>query len=311
MKEENPSPALLILILFCIRILFMRLSPVSLNKLFRSVWPGLMTLLIQIFRREKSGKNMNLLLAALKVIELIHALELEEFHMHKWMFVFDCTLCLPRLWRQDWPCRRGVHQEAAWDFKSFRLQAILDQPAAQSPLYVYLPPITLPYVTVCNCHTPTQDNREGIKGGFGRVAEYNGVQSAAIHHGPEPAARIGVQGRDRESYLRGLHLPGRVHLPDPVIMLCIPSLLSHSLADLCYINCESSHQTMRTGLNMISLISSIFSSRCCTRSLRLCISTESSTIRKFVYTCFFSFSTMLAYLARNDRTSSSAARLIS
>lgn len=101
MKEENPSPALLILILFCIRILFMRLSPVSLNKLFRSVWPGLMTLLIQIFRREKSGKNMNLLLAALKVIELIHALELEEFHMHKWMFVFDCTLCLPRLWRQD------------------------------------------------------------------------------------------------------------------------------------------------------------------------------------------------------------------
>lgn len=76
MKQENPSPALLILILFCIRILFMRLSTISLNKLFRSVWPSLITLLIQIFKKEKAAKNINLQLAALKVIELVHALEL-------------------------------------------------------------------------------------------------------------------------------------------------------------------------------------------------------------------------------------------
>ena len=77
MKQDNPSPALLILILFCIRILLMRLSTISLNKLFRSVWPSLITLLIQIFKKEKASKNLNLQLAALKVIELIHALELE------------------------------------------------------------------------------------------------------------------------------------------------------------------------------------------------------------------------------------------
>lgn len=76
MKQDNPSPALLILILFCIRILLMRLSTISLNKLFRSVWPSLITLLIQIFKKEKASKNLNLQLAALKVIELIHALEL-------------------------------------------------------------------------------------------------------------------------------------------------------------------------------------------------------------------------------------------
>jgi hypothetical protein len=74
MKQEKPSPALLILILFCIRILFMRLSSNALNKLFRSVWPSLITLLIQIFRKEKAPKQINLQLAALKVIELIHAL---------------------------------------------------------------------------------------------------------------------------------------------------------------------------------------------------------------------------------------------
>lgn len=77
MKQEDASPSLLILILFCIRILLMRLSVISLNKLFKSVWPSLITLLIQIFRKEKTGKNINLQLAALKVIELIHAMELE------------------------------------------------------------------------------------------------------------------------------------------------------------------------------------------------------------------------------------------
>jgi hypothetical protein len=77
MKQDDAPPALLILILFCIRILLMRLSAISLNKLFKSVWPSLITLLIQIFGREKAGRNVNLQLAALKVVELIHAMELE------------------------------------------------------------------------------------------------------------------------------------------------------------------------------------------------------------------------------------------
>jgi len=76
MKEENSSPALLILMLFCIRILFMRLSQTSLNKMFKSIWPGLISILIQIFnsKEKKKNKNINLILAALKVVELVHAL---------------------------------------------------------------------------------------------------------------------------------------------------------------------------------------------------------------------------------------------
>ena len=75
MREENPSPSLLILILFCVRILFLRLSQASLSRMFRSIWPGIIILLVQIFSKEKGlTKNTNLLLAGLKVIELVHAL---------------------------------------------------------------------------------------------------------------------------------------------------------------------------------------------------------------------------------------------
>jgi len=91
MKQEEAAPALLILILFCIRILLMRLSVITLNKIFRSVWPSLITLLIQIFKKDKAQKNPNLLLAALKVIDLVHALEIEDFMLHRWIFLFDCT----------------------------------------------------------------------------------------------------------------------------------------------------------------------------------------------------------------------------
>ena len=91
MKQEDASPALLILILFCIRILLMRLSAVSLNKLFKSVWPSLITLLIQVFRARDPPRPPALQLAALKVVELLHAMKLEEFMLHRWLFVFDCN----------------------------------------------------------------------------------------------------------------------------------------------------------------------------------------------------------------------------
>lgn len=77
MKEgETSHPALLILILFCIRILIIRLSQNVLNKMFKTIWPSLMTLLMQIFERRKVSRNPNLILAGLKVVELVTAMEL-------------------------------------------------------------------------------------------------------------------------------------------------------------------------------------------------------------------------------------------
>ena len=56
--------------MFCMRILILRLSPKSLSQLFRNIWPMLLTFLMQVFSSEDK-KDSNLLLATLKLIELI------------------------------------------------------------------------------------------------------------------------------------------------------------------------------------------------------------------------------------------------
>ena len=48
-KDDTAHPSLIILVLFCIRILILRLSPTSLNDLFRNIWPVLLTLLVSFF----------------------------------------------------------------------------------------------------------------------------------------------------------------------------------------------------------------------------------------------------------------------
>lgn len=75
-KSESAHPALLILILFAIRIFILRLSEITLNQLFRDIWPMIMTLLIQLFSKKlikvelanEISKHPKLLLAALKLI---------------------------------------------------------------------------------------------------------------------------------------------------------------------------------------------------------------------------------------------------
>jgi hypothetical protein len=58
--------------------------------MFKTIWPSLMTLLMQIFEKRKVARNPNLILAGLKVVELVTAMELEEFNLLKWIFIFDC-----------------------------------------------------------------------------------------------------------------------------------------------------------------------------------------------------------------------------
>jgi len=93
-STETAHPALLILILFCLRILILRLSAITLNHLLSNIWPIVLTLLIQIFQRSKSGfqnnqRNPNLILAGLKLMEMISIMQLESFYVHEWLFVYD------------------------------------------------------------------------------------------------------------------------------------------------------------------------------------------------------------------------------
>eukprot|EP01017_Pseudomicrothorax_dubius_P047704 TRINITY_DN8599_c0_g1_i4.p1 TRINITY_DN8599_c0_g1~~TRINITY_DN8599_c0_g1_i4.p1 ORF type:complete len:176 (-),score=58.02 TRINITY_DN8599_c0_g1_i4:144-671(-) len=45
--------------------------------------------MITLFNRKNTTKNPNLILAALKLIELISVVQLEEFYVHQWIFIFD------------------------------------------------------------------------------------------------------------------------------------------------------------------------------------------------------------------------------
>jgi len=109
-NPDTASPPLLILvkivkisenifiykILFCMRILILRLSPRALNSLLKTLWPMILSILIQILLKSKpsikkdkkeNAEIMNLILAALKLIELISILQFEEFYLHQWIFV--------------------------------------------------------------------------------------------------------------------------------------------------------------------------------------------------------------------------------
>jgi len=49
---------------------------------------------MQIFSKKEAQKNPNVILAALKLIEMMSIVQLEEFYINQWVFVFDCKICL-------------------------------------------------------------------------------------------------------------------------------------------------------------------------------------------------------------------------
>ncbi|CAD8055261.1 unnamed protein product [Paramecium sonneborni] len=89
-KDINSQDAAIsILIIFCIRILVLRLSQNSLTQVFRQIWPYLVSMLMQIFDRKGKQANPFLLISGLKLIELFSLFQLEEFYFYEWIFVFD------------------------------------------------------------------------------------------------------------------------------------------------------------------------------------------------------------------------------
>ena len=91
MKGTETSQPVLILILFCIRIIILRTSNEALTKLLADLWPRILFLLMGIFQKEPDGKpgTINLVWAALKLIELISLTEMTSFSTHEWIFFHD------------------------------------------------------------------------------------------------------------------------------------------------------------------------------------------------------------------------------
>ncbi|KIK71711.1 hypothetical protein GYMLUDRAFT_33858 [Collybiopsis luxurians FD-317 M1] len=75
----------------CIRVLLCRLSPNNLT----SFWPVLLTELYRIFEQimlnlpSDGSEDLPLVLAACKCLDLLIAIQTEEFQIHQWMFVTD------------------------------------------------------------------------------------------------------------------------------------------------------------------------------------------------------------------------------
>jgi hypothetical protein len=95
LKDENVHPNLIILILFSIRIFLLRLSKEILDSLLKSIWPSILFLLEKMIlskKLQKKDDKKKIIIAALKLIELISCKDIEEFNLHRWAFLFECKL---------------------------------------------------------------------------------------------------------------------------------------------------------------------------------------------------------------------------
>jgi hypothetical protein len=90
LKDFNGN--LLPLVLLTIRVLVFKLSPAILSELWPRIWPHLMSEMLEIlivYRTSSSPRNCQLVLASLKLLELMSLLNTEEFQLHQWVFFYD------------------------------------------------------------------------------------------------------------------------------------------------------------------------------------------------------------------------------
>ncbi len=74
------------------RVLLLRLQTNTLTDALRKLWPHLLSELETIFRNKEmlQGRSQNhLVIEAIKVVELMSALNMEDFQMNQWIFVVD------------------------------------------------------------------------------------------------------------------------------------------------------------------------------------------------------------------------------
>jgi len=86
----------------CIRVLLCRLSPHNLT----SFWPVVLTELYRVFEQimasvpSDGSEDLQLVLAASKCLDLLLALQTEEFQIHQWIFITDTVDAVYR--PDDW-----------------------------------------------------------------------------------------------------------------------------------------------------------------------------------------------------------------
>lgn len=69
--------------------MLLRTSDVIFNETFGMIWPVLFSVLISIFNNEIIAEDLNLKLAALKLLEMTTSINYENIYLNYWAFSFD------------------------------------------------------------------------------------------------------------------------------------------------------------------------------------------------------------------------------
>jgi hypothetical protein len=90
LKASKKIPKLQTQLFLLTRVLLLRLQTNTLTDALRKLWPHLLNELETIFRTSPSNGNTNkLVIEAIKVVELMSALNIEDFQMNQWIFMID------------------------------------------------------------------------------------------------------------------------------------------------------------------------------------------------------------------------------
>lgn len=75
------------------RIIMLRLPTDWLAGALKKMWPHLLAELVSVFdidpSIEKGGRDYSLTIEGIKIVELMSQLNIEDFQMNQWMFLFD------------------------------------------------------------------------------------------------------------------------------------------------------------------------------------------------------------------------------
>ena len=86
-KSRNKLASFLTELFLLKRVLLLRLQTNTLTDALRKLWPHLLNEMEDIFRGEK--KDDKKIFEAIKIVELMSSLNLEDFQMNQWIFLID------------------------------------------------------------------------------------------------------------------------------------------------------------------------------------------------------------------------------
>ena len=90
LKALKKIPKIQTQIFLLTRVLLLRFYTNTLTDPLRKLWPHLLNELETIFRNSPSnGNTTKLVIEAIKVVELMSALNIEDFQMNQWIFMID------------------------------------------------------------------------------------------------------------------------------------------------------------------------------------------------------------------------------